>query len=179
MDVKLDAPAGAHGEVRKRAVSVMLGTLALVIMLVGRAISPLVPGPITLAPPVSVRLHGDFNTNNIVYDAGGDHVHFIDVHRSGPGDYLQDIGVFVVSNLRTPIQAARIQADVARVNDLVVGFAAEFARGIGDRHFGARLPLAQARSFITSARVVADVELARDLYLRGVRLLDQCAQAAA
>ena len=132
-----------------------------------------------LAPPVTVRIHGDFNTNNVIYDARGDRVRFIDVHRSGPGDYLQDVSVFVVSNLRTPIQAARIQGDVARVNDLVVEFAAEFARGIGDRHFGARLPLAQARSFITSARVVADAELARDLYLRGVRLLDQCAQAAA
>ena len=31
VDVKLDAPAGAHGEVRKRAVSVMLGALAQVI----------------------------------------------------------------------------------------------------------------------------------------------------
>jgi len=31
VDVKLDAPAGAHGEVRKRAVSVMLGALAQVL----------------------------------------------------------------------------------------------------------------------------------------------------
>jgi N-methylhydantoinase B len=31
VDVKLDAPAGAHGEVRKRAVSVMLGALAQLI----------------------------------------------------------------------------------------------------------------------------------------------------
>jgi len=31
VDVKLDAPAGAHGEVRKRAVSVMLGALAQII----------------------------------------------------------------------------------------------------------------------------------------------------
>ena len=31
VDVKLDAPAGAHGEVRKRAVSVMMGCLAQVI----------------------------------------------------------------------------------------------------------------------------------------------------
>jgi N-methylhydantoinase B len=31
VDVKLDAPAGAHGEVRKRAVSVMMGALAQVI----------------------------------------------------------------------------------------------------------------------------------------------------
>ncbi len=31
VDVKLDAPAGAHGEVRKRAVSVMLGALAQIV----------------------------------------------------------------------------------------------------------------------------------------------------
>src|SRR5262249_15583476 len=30
----------------------------------------------SLAPPVSVRLHGDFNANNIVYDAETDRIHF-------------------------------------------------------------------------------------------------------
>src|SRR5262249_25835410 len=43
-----------------------------------------------LAPPLSVRIHGDFNTNNIVYDPRQDALHFIDVHRSGPGDYALD-----------------------------------------------------------------------------------------
>src|SRR5437867_3844799 len=54
----------------------------------------------SLAPPVSVRLHGDFNANNIVYDPEQDRVHFIDVHRSGHGDYLQDIGVLATSTPR-------------------------------------------------------------------------------
>jgi phosphate uptake regulator len=126
-----------------------------------------------LAPPVSVRLHGDFNTNNIVYDAAGDRVHFIDVHRSGSGDYAQDIGVLLVSNLRQPIQDARIQADLARLNRLIERFAAEFARLVGDGHFGVRLMLSQARSFITSGRLVTDPAFARDIYLRGVRLLER------
>jgi phosphate uptake regulator len=126
-----------------------------------------------LAPPASVRLHGDFNTNNIVYDAAADHVHFIDVHRSGSGDYVQDIGVLLVSNLRQPIQDPRIQTELARLNRLVEGFAAEFARRIGDTHFGVRLMLSQARSFITSGRLVTDPDFARDIYLRGVRLLER------
>src|SRR5262249_56311476 len=51
----------------------------------------------TLAPPVSVRLHGDFNANNIVYDFDTDRVRLIAVHRSGQGDDLRAIGVLLVS----------------------------------------------------------------------------------
>jgi phosphate uptake regulator len=126
-----------------------------------------------LAPPVSVRLHGDFNTNNVVYDAAGDRVHFIDVHRSGSGDYAQDIGVLLVSNLRQPIQNPRIQAELARLNRLVEGFAATFAGLVGDSQFGTRLMLSQARSFITSGRLITDPVFARDIFLRGVRLLER------
>jgi phosphate transport system regulatory protein PhoU len=129
----------------------------------------------SLAPPVSVRLHGDFNTNNIVLDATRDRVHFIDVHRSGLGDYAQDIGVLLVSNLRQPIQDPRINADLARVNRLIEGFAAEFARLVGDDHFETRLTLSKARSFITSGRLITDPEFAREIYLQGVRLLERAA----
>src|SRR5207247_1612558 len=73
----------------------------------------------TLAPPVAVRIHGDFNTSNVVYDAGRDRVHFIDVHRSGQGDYVQDIGVLLVSNLRNPIEDPRIVAELRRLNRLI------------------------------------------------------------
>jgi phosphate uptake regulator len=132
-----------------------------------------------LAPPVSVRLHGDFNTNNIVYDAVRDRVHYIDVHRSGPGDYVQDVGVLLVSNIRTPIQDPRLRAELARLNRIIHRFAAEFARLIGDEHFEARLRLSQARSFITSGRLVTDGEFARDIFLRGVRLLERAVERAA
>jgi phosphate uptake regulator len=132
-----------------------------------------------LAPPVSVRLHGDFNTNNVVYNPTADRVHYIDVHRSGPGDYLQDVGVLLVSNLRTPLHDARLRADLERVNGYVNDFAAEFARLVGDDHFEARLTVSQARSFITSSRLVADADFARDIYLQGVRLLEQAAERAA
>src|SRR5262245_60172380 len=100
----------------------------------GELLAELGPREAALAPPVTVRIHGDFNTKNVIYDAGKDRVHFVDVHRSGPGDYLQDVSVFVVSNLRSPIQAPRVLAELARVNALVVEFAAEFARAVGDRH---------------------------------------------
>jgi aminoglycoside phosphotransferase (APT) family kinase protein len=132
-----------------------------------------------LAPPISVRLHGDFNTNNIVYDPAHDRVHYIDVHRSGLGDYVQDVGVLLVSNLRMPIQDPRLRADLVRLNGYIREFAAEFARLVGDTHFDARLTVAQARSFITSSRLVADTDFARAIFLQGVRLLEQAADRAA
>jgi phosphate uptake regulator len=130
-----------------------------------------------LAPPVSVRLHGDFNTNNVVFDAATDRVHFIDVHRSGSGDYVQDVGVFLVSNLRHPIQDAGLRAGMVRINRQFRGFAAEFGRLTGDVHFESRLMLSRARSFITSGRLVTDPDFARDIYLHGVRLLERVAVA--
>ena len=133
----------------------------------------------TLAPPVSVRLHGDFNANNIVYDFDTDRVHFIDVHRSGQGDYLQDIGVLLVSNVRNPIEDGQVVADLTRLNELIREFALEFAGRVGDNHFETRLTLSQARSFITSARVVADFEFARSIFLQGVRLLERATAIAA
>jgi len=132
-----------------------------------------------LAPPVTVRIHGDFNTNNVVVDLARDRVHFIDVHRSGPGDYLLDVGVFLVSNRRNPIQDARLVGDLDRLGGHVVDFAAEFGRLVGDEHFDARLALSQARSFITSGRLVTDGEFARSLYLQGVRLLERAVEMAA
>ncbi len=60
---------------------------------------------------------------------------------------------------------------------MVVRFAGEFANLVGDDHFQTRLTLSQARSFITSARLVTDFEFARGLFLRGVRLLERVARA--
>jgi len=132
-----------------------------------------------LAPPVSVRILGDFNTNNVFYDERLDHVHFIDVHRSGSGDYIQDIGVLLVSNQRNPIEDARIVGELDRLNGVIAGFAGEFARLIGDEHFEARLVLSQARSLITSSRLVADFRFARGMFLRGVRSLERAVALAA
>jgi aminoglycoside phosphotransferase len=132
-----------------------------------------------LAPRGRVRIHGDFNTNNVIYDPRHDRVHFIDVHRSGPGDYVQDLGVLIVSNLRMPIESATLLGELERVNEIIHDFAAEFAGLIGDPHFATRLILAKARSFITSARLVTDVDFARRLYLQGIQLLERVAGAPA
>jgi phosphate uptake regulator len=132
-----------------------------------------------LAPPISVRIHGDFNTNNIFYREAADQIHFIDVHRSGPGDYLQDIGVLLVSNQRNPIRDQRITRALEHVNETIWEFAAEFARLIGDAHFETRIVLSQARSFITSSRLATDPEFARTIYLTGVRWLERAAAHAA
>jgi phosphate uptake regulator len=140
------------------------------------AVRELEPG---LAPPLAVRIHGDFNTNNVIYDVRRDRVHFIDVHRSGPGDYARDVGVFLVSNLRHPLRDDDLGEELMALNGMVTAFAAEFARLIGDQHFAARLTLSQARSFITSARLVNDIHFARGLFLRGLRLLESVARRAA
>jgi phosphate uptake regulator len=132
-----------------------------------------------LAPPVTVRIHGDLNTNNVVYDARADRIHYIDVHRSGPGDYLQDIGVLLVSNLRHPIRDVRVNRDLGSVNAAVRRFAADFAGLVGDAHFEQRLLLAQARSLITSGRVVTDFAFARTIFLEGIRFLERAAAVAA
>jgi phosphate transport system regulatory protein PhoU len=132
-----------------------------------------------LAPKVTVRIHGDFNTNNVILNPGTDTLHFIDVHRSGPGDYVQDLGVFLVSLVRNPLRDPRLIADMDRIEAMVVAFAEDFAAGIGDTSFGGRLMLARARSLVTSARVVTDPDFARDLYLRGVHLLEQIAATEA
>ena len=132
-----------------------------------------------LTPKLSVRIHGDFNTNNIMVNAATDRIHFIDVHRSGPGDYLQDIGVFLVSLVRNPLREPRLIADVERIEAIVTEFAAGFAARMGDTTFERRLMLSRARSFLTSVRVVTDEDFARVLYLRGIQLLERLAARAA
>jgi len=132
-----------------------------------------------LAPPISVRIHGDFNTNNIFYDEKTDRIHLIDVHRSGPGDYLQDVGVFLVSNVRNPLSEERLYKEMRRLNEVVTEFVAEFARMVGDEHFERRLILSQARSLITSGRLVADPTFARSIFLQGVHWLERATGVAA
>jgi aminoglycoside phosphotransferase (APT) family kinase protein len=118
-------------------------------------------------------VHGDFNTNNVLYDERLDRVHFIDVHRSGPGDYAQDIGVLLVSNLRTPIADGRLVRQLERLNGLIEEFAVGFGELVGDTHVRARLVLSQARSYLTSSRLVTDRAFARFIYLKGVRWLER------
>jgi aminoglycoside phosphotransferase (APT) family kinase protein len=128
---------------------------------------------VQLAPPFSVWLHGDFNANNIVYNAEGEQIKFIDVHRSRPGDYVQDVGVFLLSMVRRPDLTPAAEADVAAINEAVEEFARGFARRRGDSTFRRRLKLSLAHSCLTSMRVTIDPAKADRLLHRGVTLLDE------
>jgi phosphate uptake regulator len=127
----------------------------------------------SLAAPFSVFIHGDFNVDNVIYDASDDSVRFIDLHRSRMMDYAQDISVFLVSHFRLQFLEApvrkRINATILRFHD----FARAHAERIGDTTFQQRLALGVARSFATSTRFVLDPQLARSMFLRSRYILER------
>jgi thiamine kinase-like enzyme len=124
---------------------------------------------IQLRPPFSVWLHGDFNINNIIYNEGL--VKFIDVHRSNYGDYLCDVGVFMVSTIRHAPGREAVLEDMTRVREIVTDRIAGFAKEQNDCNWEPRLRLSLARSYITSARVIIDEMQARTLFETGLILL--------
>jgi len=127
----------------------------------------------TLAAPFSVFIHGDFNTDNIIYNEQDDRIVFIDPHRSGHTDYIQDVSVFLVSNYRIPILDAKIRESLVGVICDFYAFARKFAEANGDITFDARLALGVSRSFISSTRFILKEDFAKAMYLRGVYLLDK------
>jgi phosphate transport system regulatory protein PhoU len=128
------------------------------------------------APPAAVWIHGDLNANNIFYLPDTGRIQFIDVHRSGYGDYLQDVTVFLISLVRHPFAASAPFA--GRVWQVVEQRVRAFSASIGDAAFSPRYRLGLARSYLTSARLLRDGGFARGLFLRGVRLLEEAAREA-
>jgi phosphate uptake regulator/thiamine kinase-like enzyme len=126
----------------------------------------------TLRAPFTVYTHGDFNTDNVLYRAQDERLHFVDVHRSGYGDYLTDVSVFLCSNLRRPTVSGMQRLELERVNGLVMDYARRFADTWGDELFEERLAVLMGRSLITSTRFVANYMLARELYLLGIEKLE-------
>jgi phosphate uptake regulator len=127
----------------------------------------------SLRAPFSVFIHGDFNVDNVIYDASDDSVRFIDLHRSRMNDYVQDISVFLVSHFRlqyleTPVRQ-RVNSTILRFHE----FARSHAQSIGDASFDQRLALGIARSLATSTRFVLDRELARSMFLRSRYVLER------
>jgi aminoglycoside phosphotransferase len=122
----------------------------------------------SVASPFEVWVHGDFNSNNIFYDDATDSVNFIDVHRSGYGDYAQDIATLIVSNIRNPILSAYFKEEVSFINHSLMNFAKDFGQAYGDKNVDRRLLLALSRVLITSSRVVNQLRLAKRLYLLGI-----------
>lgn len=127
----------------------------------------------SLAPPFSVFIHGDFNTDNIIYNFNEDRIYYIDTYRSHDLDYVQDVSVFMVSNFRLPFFDPDLRARITRfINDFYL-FAGGFAERNGDQTFNARLALGLVRSLITSTRFILQEKFALALYMRGNYLLDK------
>ena len=129
-----------------------------------------------LYAPFSVIGHGDFNVDNVIIGSDGEGIRLIDLHRSRPMDYLQDVSVFMVSNLRLRILDLGTRARAKGVVLRFYHFAKEFAVSNGDEQFDLRLALGLARSLITSTRFVLDRGLADSLFLRGRYLLERLSE---
>ena len=124
-------------------------------------------------PPFSVFIHGDFNLDNIIFDPETNKIRFIDLHRSGFMDYVQDVAVFMVSNYRLQVVDKRTRR---RITDMAVGFhdgAQAYAKKNKDSSFDLRVAFGLARSFITSTRFILDTGLAESMFLRGVFILER------
>ncbi len=126
-----------------------------------------------LHAPFSVFIHGDFNTDNILYNFEKKQLHFIDLHRSASLDYAQDIAVFIVSNYRMPLFDAPIRKRLQWASETLFRFALDFAERNNDHLFQARVSLGIARTLITSTRFEINKDFAKEMYLRGVYLLEK------
>jgi len=124
-----------------------------------------------LPAPFSVLIHGDFNLDNIIYDAAADALHFVDVHRSRDMDYVQDVSVFLVSNFRLPVFVPPTRQRLEAVALEFLRFAREFAASQGDKTFEARLAVGLARSFITSTRFELNRRFSGEMHRRARFLL--------
>ncbi|MCR4317768.1 MAG: phosphotransferase [Planctomycetes bacterium] len=123
--------------------------------------------------PFSVMIHGDFNTDNVLINLDAEKVHFIDLHRARMFDYLQDVSVFIVSNLRFPVQTPAVRESLSAASMEMFGFAREFARKNEDKTFELRLALGLIRSFATSTRFELKEQFAKNLFHRAIYLLEK------
>ncbi|MDR2669552.1 MAG: phosphotransferase [Desulfovibrio sp.] len=122
--------------------------------------------------PFSVLIHGDFNTNNIIYDDQEHAVRFIDLYRSKQYDYVQDISVFLVSNFRRPIFDAALRDRLNRGIAEFYSWALQFAKEKNDGCIQARMAFALARSFFTSVRFELNQAFAGAMFMRAAFLLE-------
>ena len=126
-----------------------------------------------LAAPFSVFIHGDFNVDNVIYDAAMDSVRFIDLHRSQMMDYVQDVSVFLVSQFRLKCLDTALRRRIGELSSSFHDFARDYAFRVGDASFDERLALGVARSLATSTRFVLDRGLARGMFLRARYVLER------
>jgi aminoglycoside phosphotransferase/phosphate uptake regulator len=126
-----------------------------------------------LQAPFSVYIHGDFNIDNLIYDADNKQIRYVDLHRSRYMDYVQDVSVFMVSNYRLQVLDPAVRRRIAAVIYNFYRIAAEFAKKNNDRTFDLRLAFGLVRSLATSTRFILDRDLARGMFLRARYLLEQ------
>ncbi len=125
--------------------------------------------------PFSVFIHGDFNTNNVIYNHEEQKINYIDLYRSRQADYVQDVSVFLVSNFRLPAFDVELRERINTVCLYFYEFFSGFAERNGDRTFNARLALALARSFYTSTRFELEPHFAREMAMRAHYLMENLA----
>ncbi|MBF6057854.1 phosphotransferase [Thiomicrorhabdus heinhorstiae] len=129
-----------------------------------------------LQVPNAVYIHGDFNTDNIIYDALTDQISFIDLHRSEYMDYVQDLSVLIVSFYRLTYFDPDTRKRIARSMEAIYDFGHDYAEQIRDRDYEIRMALGLARSFLTSTRFVLDQEHAKSMHHKGRFLIEQLIQ---
>jgi phosphate uptake regulator len=127
----------------------------------------------TYPAPFSIQIHGDFNTNNVIFNTENDHVNYIDFHRSRKADYIQDVSVFLVSNFRMPVFEATLRERINQVTRRFFDFSLRFARQHDDQAFELRLALALARSFYTSTRFELNQTFSHDMFTRAHYLMEK------
>ncbi len=126
-----------------------------------------------LAAPFSVFIHGDFNVNNIIHNDREKRIQFIDLYRSKPADYVQDVSVFIISNFRQPVFQVQLRDRLNWVSRKMYELAKSFAHEQTDSTFEARMALALARSFYTSTRFALNNDFAHEMFLRSHFLLEK------
>jgi phosphate uptake regulator len=131
-----------------------------------------------LPAPFTVFIHGDFNTNNIVYNHEEQRINFIDLYRSRDWDYIQDASVFLISNFRLPVFDSELRERLNTVSLYFYEWFSDFARNNHDHTFEIRMALALARSLFTSTRFELNFGFAREMYLRSHYLLEKIAAHA-
>ncbi|MDB4068442.1 phosphotransferase [Pseudomonadales bacterium] len=125
-----------------------------------------------LPAPFSTLIHGDFNADNIIFQFDQPQMYYVDVHRSGYGDYVQDVSVFLISNLRVPLFSSEVRQRLNMANQGMYECAASYAVRQKDKMFQARLALGLFRSLITSTRFVFDKKFSAELIDRAKLIVD-------
>ncbi len=125
-----------------------------------------------LSAPFCHFIHGDFNLDNILFDAHNSRINFIDVYRSREYDYVQDISVFLVSCFRIKSYDKAVRKRIEWLINAFLKFSRGYARRQHDETFEARLALGIIRSLITSTRFEMDSDFALMMFTKAIYLLE-------